>query len=140
MNYYIGIDLPSTSTYIGVIDQENKEVFCKKFPNQLPVILQAVEPFRRAAVGIVVASTYNWYWLVDGVMEKGYQVHLANPSAIKQYEGLKHADDVTDAFHLANLLRRGYCPKDIVIPKQSDQYGTYYANACIWCSSGPPRS
>jgi len=46
----------------------------------------------------VVESTYNWYWLVDGLMEEGYKVHLANPSAIQRYVGLKHADDKYDAF------------------------------------------
>jgi len=34
-------------------------------------------------------SRYNWYWLVDGPMEAGYRVHLANTAAIVQYEGLK---------------------------------------------------
>ena len=61
-------------------------------------------------MGIVVESTYNWYWLVDGLMEEGYKVHLANPSAIKQYEGLKYSDDVREAFFLAQLLKR-YRPK-----------------------------
>jgi len=51
-------------------------------------------------------------------MDNGYKVHLANPSAIKQYEGLKHADDVTDAFHLANLLRLGILPEGS-IPKKN---------------------
>jgi predicted NBD/HSP70 family sugar kinase len=37
MNYYIGIDLHSTNTYVGVIDQDNRKVFSKKFPNQLDV-------------------------------------------------------------------------------------------------------
>ena len=27
--------------------------------------------------GVVVESTYNWYWLVDGLMADGYAVHLA---------------------------------------------------------------
>jgi len=31
----------------------------------------------------VVEATYNWYWLVDGLMEAGYQVHLASAAAIK---------------------------------------------------------
>jgi len=35
------------------------------------------------------------------LMDRGYRVHLANPSAIKQYEGLKHTDDRHDAFILA---------------------------------------
>jgi transposase len=117
MSYFIGIDLHSTSTYIGVIDQDNRKVFSKKFPNELDSIVQALEPFRSTAAGIVVESTYNWYWLVDGLKEKGYRVHLANPSAIKQYEGLKHTDDVTDAFHLANLLRLGILPAASIYPK-----------------------
>lgn len=59
MNYYIGIDLHSTNTYVGVIDQENRKVFSKKFPNQLDTIIQALEPFRSAVAGVVVESTYN---------------------------------------------------------------------------------
>lgn len=51
-------------------------------------------------------------------MDEGYKVHLANPSAIKQYEGLKHSDDVTDAFHLANLLRLGILPEGYIYPKE----------------------
>jgi hypothetical protein len=23
----------------------------------------------------VIESTYNWYWLVDGLMDQGYTVH-----------------------------------------------------------------
>jgi transposase len=45
-------------------------------------------------------------------------MHLANPSAIKQYAGLKHSDDVTDAFHLANLLRLGILPTGYIYPKE----------------------
>ena len=117
MSYFVGIDLHSTNTYVGVIDQDNRKVFSKKCPNQLLVILEALEPFRSTVAGVVVESTYNWYWLVDGLKEKGYKLHLANPSAIKQYEGLKHADDVTDAFHLANLLRLGILPEGYIYPK-----------------------
>jgi hypothetical protein len=42
-------------------------------------------------------STFNWYWLVDGLRALGYNVVLANPAGIAQYEGLKHADE-SDAF------------------------------------------
>ena len=47
-------------------------------------------------------STFNWYWLVDGLMDAGYRVHLVNTCAVKQYMGLKHTDDDTDAFWLAH--------------------------------------
>ena len=39
------------------------------------------------------------------LQEEGYKVHLANPSAIKQYEGLKHTDDKWDSFWLAHMKR-----------------------------------
>jgi transposase len=32
---------------------------------------------------VVVESTSNWYWLVDGLMEADYRVHLANPAAMQ---------------------------------------------------------
>jgi transposase len=51
-------------------------------------------------------------------MENGYKVHLANPSAIKQYEGLKHSDDARDAFHLAELLKLGILPEGYIYPKE----------------------
>jgi hypothetical protein len=30
-------------------------------------------------LGVVVESTYNWYWLVDGLKAAGFEVKLANP-------------------------------------------------------------
>jgi transposase len=36
-------------------------------------------------VGVVIEATFNWYWLVDQLMNDGYRVHLANPAAIRQY-------------------------------------------------------
>lgn len=59
-------------------------------------------------------STYNWYWLVDGLMEAGYRVHLANTAAIVQYQGLKFNDDASDAQWLAKLLRLGLLPEGYI--------------------------
>ncbi len=117
MEHFAGIDLHSNNSYIAIIDNDNKRVFKKKVSNDLQNVLHIVEPYRKEIKGIVVESTFNWYWLVDGLMDNGYKVHLANPSAIKQYEGLKHSDDVTDAFHLANLLRLGILPEGYIYPK-----------------------
>jgi hypothetical protein len=41
-------------------------------PNELPKALEALEPHRAELVGVVVESTYNWYWLVDGLQAAGY--------------------------------------------------------------------
>ena len=45
-------------------------------------------------------------------------MHLANPSAIKQYEGLKHTDDKWDAFWLAHLKRLDILPEGYIYPKE----------------------
>ena len=75
-------------------------------------------PFKEELVGIAVESTYNWYWMVDGLMEDRYKVHLANPTAIQQYSGLKHSDDPHDAFWLAEMLRLGILPEGYIYPKE----------------------
>jgi len=105
MEAYAGIDLHSSNSYIGVIDEQDERLYAKRLPNSMNQILVALEPFKEDLKGVVVESTYNWYWLVDGLQEEGYKVHLANPSAIKQYDGLKHTDDKTDSFWLANMKR-----------------------------------
>jgi transposase len=66
---------------------------------------------------VVVESTYNWSWLVDGLMEADYRVHLANPAAIQQYSGLKYTDDQSDARWLAHWLRLGVLPEGYIYPK-----------------------
>jgi len=89
MEVYAGLDLHSTNTYVAMIDGENKVLYKQRHKNEVPAILSALDPFKKDIQGVVVESTYNWYWLVDGLMDAGYRVHLANVSAIKQYEGLK---------------------------------------------------
>jgi transposase len=119
MELYSGLDLHSRNTYIGVLGTDFKRVFKKRISNNLDLILETLEPFRDQLKGIVVESTYNWYWLVDGLMDAGYGcVHLANPSAIKQYEGLKHSDDQHDAFFLAQLLILDILPQGYIYPKE----------------------
>ena len=119
MQLYAGLDLHSRNTYIGIMDKEFKRVFGKRVLNKLPLILKTLTPFQDQLKGIVVESTYNWYWLIDGLMDAGYQcVHLANPSAMKQYEGIKHTDDQHDAFFLAQMLILGILPQGYIYPKE----------------------
>ena len=118
MELIAGIDLHSDNGYYGIVNMEGERVFRKRLPNHLPTVLLALRPFQADLKGIVVESTYNWYWLVDGLMENGYKVHLANPAGIEQYDGLKHADDRTDAFFLAELLRLKILPEGYIYPKE----------------------
>lgn len=118
MKVYAGIDLHSSNNYIGIINEEDQRLYQKRLPNQLEYILHALEPFKASMEGVVVESTYNWYWLVDGLQANGYKVHLANPSAIKQYEGLKHTDDKWDSFWLAHMRRLNILPEGYIYPKE----------------------
>ena len=77
-----------------------------------------MEPHREELAGVVIESTYNWYFLVDGLMDAGYRVHLANTTAIKKYEGLKYSGDFADAAYLAQLLRLGLLPEGYIYPRE----------------------
>jgi len=134
MKTYAGIDLHSSNNFTGVINEHDQRLYRKRLPNRLDAVLSALEPFKDTLEGTVVESTYNWYWLVDGLQEHGYKLHLANPSAIKQYEGLKPA-----RHRFAQARRAGtqmisgthsgwpiccaliYCLRAISIPKKSGQ-------------------
>jgi transposase len=99
-----------------VADETDKVLVSRRCPNDLQKILALLAPHRNELAGIVVESTYNWYWLVDGLMAEGYDVRLANTVAMKRYDGLKHSDDETDAAHLAHLLRLGILPTGYIHP------------------------
>ena len=51
---YVGMDLQSRNTYTGIMTKEFKRVFGKRLTNDLPVILDALKPFRDEIQGIVL--------------------------------------------------------------------------------------
>jgi transposase len=113
---YCGIDLHSNNCVVIVSDEGDRVLYQKRLANDLAQILAALEPFCGELSG-VVESTYNWYWLVDGLMDADYRVHLAHPAAIRKYDGLKHSGDFADAAYLAQLLRLGLLPEGYVCPR-----------------------
>jgi len=118
MELYCGIDLHSRNGVYFVTSEQNKTICKRRLPNRLPEVLKTLEPFRNDLKVVAVESTYNWYWLVDGLVENGYPVSLVNPSAVKQYSGLKEANDWTDAGFLAHLARLGCLPTGYIYPKE----------------------
>lgn len=71
MSHYCGIDLHSNNHVVVVIDDEDKKVFEKRTGNDLSLTLKALSPFQESLQGIAVESPFNWYWLVDGLQERG---------------------------------------------------------------------
>lgn len=117
MGLYCGIDLHSNNHVLTVIDDSDRRVYERRLPNDLARTRAALEPFRADLVAVAIESTFNWYWLVDGLMEEGYEVRLVNTAAVQQYSGLKHTDDAHDAFWLAHLMRLGILPTGYIYPK-----------------------
>lgn len=118
MIYFVGMDLHSNNVCIVIIDENRTWVFKRKVKNKLESIVQILTPYREKIAGIVVESTFNWYWLVDGLMANGYKVHRAHPGAIGNYFGKKYTNDFTDAFNLADLFRKGELPEGYIYPKE----------------------
>ena len=90
-----------------ISDEKDELLVDKRVPNDGQLMLRELEPYREELAGVVVESTYNWYWLVDDLIDEGYRVHLAHPAGNECYRGLKHGDDRSDARWLAHLLRIG---------------------------------
>lgn len=118
MELYAGIDLHSNNNVLVVLDENDKVVYQKRLPNVLSDILSALGSCGGAIKGVAVESTYNWYWLVDGLQEAGHTVHLVNTAAVKQYDGLKYSGDFSDARHLAHLLHLGILPEGYIYPRE----------------------
>jgi len=114
---YCGIDLHSNNNVVVVTNEGDEVVYRRRLRNELDLVLGALSPFAKRLHGVVVESTYNWYWLVDGLMAQGYRLHLANTGAIQQYSGLKYGDDESDARWLAKLLRLNLLPEGYIYPK-----------------------
>ena len=119
MGLHCAVDLHGNNGFYGIMDQTGKRIFKQRIPNSLPPVLRALEPYRdQLDNGVIVESTYNWYWLVDGLQANGYRARLANPAAMQQYDGLKNADDETDTFFLTELSRLGILPEGYIYPKE----------------------
>ncbi len=114
---FCGIDLHSNNSFLVISDESDKVLYAKRHSNNLEEICSTLSPYMNELFGIVVESTFNWYWLVDGLQEAGFAVHLANTTAIKQYDGLKHRGDESDARHLAHILRLGLLPEGHIMPR-----------------------
>jgi transposase len=80
---YCAVDLHSNNDWLTIIDEQDVRSVDKRMPNDLSATLRQLEPHRRSIVAVAVESTFNWYWLVDGLAEAGYQVKLVNTGAVR---------------------------------------------------------
>ncbi len=118
MSFYCGIDLGARESQICVIDKRVKKVLELKTANKLERIKQLLEPYK-AELEIVVESTFNWYWLVDGLQAAGFKVVLAHTLGLHMITAAKVKTDRRDAFALAKLLLAGMIPTAYIYPAET---------------------
>src|SRR5260221_3514288 len=118
MKFYCGIDLSARDCHVCVIDEQLKIVIEQKLRNELPKICQLLEPYK-AKLKIVVESTFNWYWLIDGLQAEGFEVVLAHTLGLYLITGAKVKADRRDAYSLAKLLLVGAVPAAYIYPVET---------------------
>jgi len=117
MKYYCGIDLHTTNCVICVIDNQEEIHFRGKVPNCIFEITDKLNGFSPKP-GVVVEATLNWYWLIDGLQDEGFNVKLAHTYGLHMITGAKVKTDKRDAFILAKLLRLGAIPEAYIYPAE----------------------
>jgi transposase len=116
-SFYCGVDLHARNSQLCVIDDHGHRCAEGKVNNDLATILDFLAPYG-SDVSIAIESTLNWYWLVDGLMEAGFDVHLAHTLGLFMITGAKVKTDRRDAFKLAKYLRLGELPEAYIYPKE----------------------
>jgi hypothetical protein len=138
MKLYGAIDLHSNNNVTVVIDEQDQVVYQKRLPNELPLITEQLSGYRDRLQGIVVESTYNWYWLVDGLMDHGHRVHLANTAAIQQYEGSNTPTTPRMPAGSPTFCDWESCRRATSIRKKSERCAIFYASVARWSGKEPP--
>lgn len=116
--FYSGIDLSARDSHICVLDDNLSIHLQQKVPNELARIASLLQPFK-PDLQIVIESTFNWYWLVDGLADFGFDVSLAHTLGLAMITHAKVKTDRRDAFSLAKLLRAGLIPKAYIYPRDT---------------------
>lgn len=114
-----GLDLHGNNVFCSLLNEARQVVFERRLPNDMATIGEVLEPYRKRIRSLAVESTYNWYWLVDGLKRLNYPIKLANPGKMQENIGLKHANDKTDARFIARQLVNGTLPEGYIYPEET---------------------
>ena len=114
---YAGADLHGNNVFLSLIDGGGKEVYRRRVKANLEAVNEALDSYWPRIEAMGVESTFNWYWLVDGLQAQGRDVRLGNPAKMTPYEGIKNTDAHTDARWLAEQLRLGVFPASYIYPR-----------------------
>lgn len=114
---WCGMDLHSDNVFTCLLNAEYKPVLQRRVATDMETILALLEPYRSRIQAVGVESTFNWYWLVDGLQDAGYRTLLANPARMQENIGLKSADDKSDARYIAKQMAMNVLPTGFIYPR-----------------------
>ena len=107
--YVCGIGLQSKTLTACVMDGDGKILKKKTIPCQLHEVLDFLKPYLQD-ITVGVESTYNWYWLIDGLKKENIPCFLGHALYIKRKMSTKHKNDPVDSRGIADLLRTNQFP------------------------------
>ena len=99
------------------MDKNGKILLRKSIPCDIYILMDSLKPYRKS-ITVGVESTFNWYWLLDGLREFSVPCHLGHALYIKQMSGKKHKNDPVDARAIADLLRTNRFPPAYAYPAE----------------------
>lgn len=119
--YYCGIDLGSTHSQVCVIDADDQVLYNKKLRNNIDSFVHLLKDYG-AELRVLVESTFNWDWIVDGLQAHGVHVELAHAFGLAAITNAKVKTDKRDAETLARLLRVDMVPTAYIYPADERGY------------------
>jgi transposase len=115
--YVCGIDLHAQTMAICIMDKNGKIMVKKSIKCTIGLLLEQLKPFIRS-IAVGVESTYNWYWILDGLKKYKVPCFLGHALYIKYRCGNKHKNDPVDARGIADLLRTNRFPLAYDYPEE----------------------
>jgi len=82
---YGGADLHGNNVFLTLCDRHGQRVMERRVKANLSAVNQAIGPYWERVRRLAVESTYNWYWLVDGLRGQGRDVRLARNGSVLSF-------------------------------------------------------
>ncbi len=115
--YVCGIDLHARKMNCCVMDLQGTVLAKKNLRCEIGLFFDYLEPWVNN-ITLGVESTFNWYWLIDGLVDRAIPCYLGHALYIKHMSGKKHKNDPVDARELADLLRTNRFPVAYAYPRE----------------------
>src|SRR5438132_11276666 len=129
---YSGIDLHSSDSMVVVRDEADRVLVRRRLPNDAAAILALLAAHREELVGVVVESTYNWYWLVDALQTAGIECIWRTRRRSNATRGSSTAATKTMRRTWRICCGWGSCRAVISVRRQHVRCGIWRASACSW--------